>query len=99
MKKNELDDLKGVIDNMLVQTTILSVTQQTMISMILGVYRETLPEENALKIAGNFFDILEKNLLDAFQHLDDVLYDEGTLLMRQKMEFLEWMRGLRNTFC
>jgi ABC-type transporter MlaC component len=99
MNKKELDDLKNELDQIHLQLTHLTVKQGTILSMILGVYHETLPSKNSQQIVGNFCKTLERNLNDAYSDLEgqDIIFDHSAIL-RAKFEVLGEIQHLKQTF-
>ena len=97
MNENELNDLKSNIDSIYIQLSKVTVKQETILSMILGIYFETLPQANAKQIAKNLFDLLEKNQSEALGELSDHLFDSGKIL-RSKMDLLSEIQHARSTF-
>lgn len=99
MNKKEHEELKYELDQIHIQLTHLSVKQGTILSMILGVYGQTLPKESSAQILANFCSILESNLNDAYSDLDDqnIIFDH-TAVLRAKFAVLEEVRHLKSTF-
>ena len=96
--KNEFDDVKELVDVLTVQTAVNTIKIQNLTSMVLGVYFQTLPKENAGQIVANLCDVLEKELMDGLDTLADGLFNPGVLI-HQKLVVLEQIHDLRGTFC
>ena len=99
MNKKELEELRYELDQIYIQLTHLSAKQETILSMILGVYVETLPQENSRQIVENLCHILEANLNDAYSRLDDhdIIFDHSAIL-RAKFAGSEEIQHLKQTF-
>ncbi|MFH1121760.1 MAG: hypothetical protein V1775_18210 [Bacteroidota bacterium] len=99
MNEKEHEELKYELDQIHIQLTHLSVMQGTILSMILGVYNETLPKSNSQLIVENFSKTLEVNLNDAYSKLDDqdIIFDHSAIL-RAKFAVIEEVQHLRYTF-
>lgn len=89
-----LDDIKVVLDNLLVQTALMLAKQTALIQMVHGVYSETLPKENADLILKNFADVVEKKSGDMLNELEGALFDDG-LLIQKKLFLLADIQSLR----
>lgn len=95
--KTEFDDVKELIDNLVINTAINTIKQQVLISMVLGVYRKLLPTENATAVAQNFCDALEQSLLSGLPELKDGMFDDSILDRRLKA-VPEEIRKMRSFF-
>lgn len=80
-----MEDFNSIANQLLIQTTELTVKLNVLTSMVMGVYSETLPRENFLSIANNFFDTLYADMEAAFAALEktDAISDPHTLLRNQ----------------
>lgn len=56
MSKNEIQKFKEVLDALMVQNALNTIQLSILTDMVLGVYSETLPPENAKKIINRYFD-------------------------------------------
>lgn len=95
MNYKDFEDVKGLLDNLLVQTTILTVRLNVLTSMVLGVYSETLPKQNSNLIYTNFVNLLDKTTAEALSGLSEGLYDSGSFLLKQQMEHLSNMQKMK----
>lgn len=89
-----LEDIKVVLDNLLVQTALMMAKQTALIQMVHGVYSETLPKENAELILKNFADVVEKISGSALDGLEHALFDES-LILRKRFSLLADIQSLR----
>lgn len=94
MDNEDLEDIKVVLDNLLVQTALMLAKQTAIIQMVHGVYSETLPKENADLILQNFADVVEKYSNDALDDLREALFDEA-IILRQRFALLGTIQQLR----
>lgn len=94
MDNEDLEDIKVVLDNLLVQTALMLAKQTALIQMVHGVYSETLPKENADLILQNFADFVEKYSNDALDDLGEALFDEA-IILRQRFALLGTIQQLR----
>ena len=92
---NDIEGMKAVLDNVVTQLSIITVKQNVFHSMVLDIYGETLPSENAKMIYTNFVNVLEKELTDALNQLDDCLFDSGHFLLRQKTDLFASMQQMK----
>lgn len=99
MNEKEHEELLRELDQIHIQLAHLSAKQGTILSMILGVYIETLPKKNSQLIVENFCKALEVNLNDAYSTLDDqdIIFDHSAIL-RAKFAVIEELQHLRYTF-
>lgn len=94
MDNEDLEVVKVILDNLLVQTALMLAKQTALIQMVHGVYSETLPKENADLILQNFADVVEKISGDMLDELKGGLFDEG-LLLRKRLSLLADIQSLR----
>ena len=86
--KNERESVEIVLDNCMLQLSEMSIKINVMTTMVLSVYRETLPAENFLKIAKTFFYELEKQADDIFGELDKSgLLHDPAIALRYRLHF------------
>ena len=99
MNEKEHEELKYELDQIHLQLVHLTAKQGTILSMILGMYIETLPRENSQQIVENFCSMLDANLNDAYSKLDDqdIIYDHSAIL-RAKFAVIEEVQHLKYTF-
>lgn len=99
MNENELIELKNVLDKMNIELAHTMAKQSAILSMLIGVYRATLPEESSRMVVHNFCELLGANLNEAYSNLgdQDIIFDQAALL-RAKFDVLEEMRYLKHTF-
>lgn len=97
MKNEELEKLQLIADETNLQVARVSAKLDTILSMILGVYIETLPPENSSQVISNLCNLLQKNLTDAVEGMEPILFDHGKIL-RTKFEIHEDVQHLRRTF-
>lgn len=73
--KKDIEDLKAVADQLLLQTTMNTVKINIITQMVLGVYRETLDEAIWKNIHRNFYDNLNEEMKDVFRGINDVTFN------------------------
>lgn len=95
-----MEDINTITDQLLIQTTELTVKLNMLTSMVMGVYSETLSKEAFLNIANSFFDRLYADMEAAYSRMeqDDVLSDCSALL-RNKMNCLLSIRETKHQWC
>lgn len=95
-----MDDTKTVIDQLLIQTTELTIKTNMLTSMMMGVYNETLPKETFLNIANSFFDQLHADIADAYLKMeqDQILFDNSAIF-RNKMNSLLSILETKRQWC
>lgn len=78
------------INQLLFQATELTVKLNVLTSMVMGVYSETLPQENFLKIAQNFSSELHKQMNDAYETLQKhpSLQQDYAMVLQHKIDAL-----------
>lgn len=87
MSKTEFDDLKELIDNLIVNSSINTIKIQVLTSMILGVYNQTLPADHSAFLRDKFLENLESSLVSGLPELSGGLFDEdGSFLDRKISE-------------
>jgi len=96
MKTEEIEGVKIVLDNLLLQTAILSTKLNVLTSMVVGVYGETIPSDHYSAIYTTFVNTLEKEMKESFKRLDGVLYDSGMFLFRHEVEELLSIQSLKS---
>jgi hypothetical protein len=86
-KQDELD-LKTSINNLFVQTGIATVKQGILQSMVLGVFKENLPNEQYKNIYTNYVNLLEEALIDVVNTIKPILFDiqDPAFLIRQRID-------------
>jgi len=57
---NEIQDIHIYLDNLLIHSSEMRVKLDLLTDMVLGVYKETLPQESYLNNIRLFLDNLEK---------------------------------------
>jgi hypothetical protein len=75
----EIKELKSVNDSLLFVAAELQARTMTLTSMILNVYKETLPESAYKNLYTNYVTELEKNVNDFVGPLSEVVFDQGWL--------------------
>lgn len=86
MSSKDVVEIREILDNLLVQTSIITIRLNALNSMVLGVWGETMPEEQFRNIYTTFVDLLEQNTKEAFVGIEGALFDSGAFLLRQKMQ-------------
>lgn len=95
--EQEISDIKVTLDNLLVQTTMLSNQMNVLTNMTLGVYKETLPLGQYQNIYTNYVNLYEEFMNDSFSKIEDVLFQENDnlFLIRQKTELLSQLQRMK----
>ena len=95
-----MEDLNTITDQLLIQTTELTVKMNMLTSMVMGVYKETLSKEIFLNIANSFFDRLHADMEAAYLKMenDQILSDHSTLL-RNKIDCLMSNADTKRQWC
>jgi hypothetical protein len=96
--KNDIDHLKEVSDNLMIQVSLLTAHQKALTSMMLGVWKETLGEEAASYILDTFCQTLEAESKHALDALPANAFFDQSMLLRQKIELLASIQALKNHF-
>lgn len=92
--------MSDINDQLLIQTTELTVKLNLLTSMVMGVYSETLPKEVFLNIATKFFDQLCADTEAAYLKLEssDLLADKP-FLFQMKMNCLLSISEMKRQWC
>jgi hypothetical protein len=93
--KNDIEELKSVFDTVFLRQAELIAELNTLRSMVLGVYKETLPAETYQNLYTNFVDALEKSTDKAFLEIEDILFDSGAPFLRHKFETFSAIQNLK----
>lgn len=84
MTTNEkIQELEGMVDNLLVQSGLSIAKQGAMMQMVLGVYREMFDKEKYNSIATQFIQLWERYCLDTLEGLEEINVNSD-LISRQK---------------
>ena len=83
---NEIKVLQVAIDNLMVQTAINSVRLNVLTSMVLGVYKETMPNEQYKNIYTNYVNAIDQEASEALNGISEILFDQGAFAIRQKFD-------------
>ncbi len=95
-----MDDTKTIIDQLLIQTTELTVKINMLTSMMMGVYNETLPKETFLNIANSFFDRLHADMQDAYLKMEqDQILSDNAVILKNKMNSLLSILETKRQWC
>ncbi len=94
--KNDVEEIKSLLDNTITQLSVLSARLNVIQSMVLGVYKDTLPLEDYKTIYTRFVNEIEKDSTDVLNGLDGILFDSGSFLLRQKYDLHEAMSRMKN---
>ena len=94
------DDIKTIINNLLVQVTVNSVKINLISSLVLEVCSELLPEDKASKVYTNFTDKLLSELEEIIGSIDKILLDNDDLAfaLRQKMQHMAIVQNIKNHY-
>lgn len=98
-EKEQLNEMMYTVDNLVINNALNIVQLNTMTSMLLNVYIETLPKDDARAIINNYFEELFESSREALQKIDQALYNKSMLpslqislrsrLTEMKANFLE----------
>ena len=91
----EIEDLKSVNDTLLFVTAELQARTKTLTSMILGVYKETLPEPAYKNLYTNYVTELERNINNFVEPLSEVVFDQSWLI-KSRFELFSAIRHLKD---
>jgi hypothetical protein len=95
-----MEDINTITDQLLIQTTELTVKLNMLTSMVLGVYDETLPKETFLNIANSFFDRLHNDMEAAYLKMEkDQILSDYSVVLRNKFECLLSITELKRQWC
>lgn len=94
--EKDIEDIKVLLDNTITQLSVVSVKLNIIQSMVLGVYKETLPLDDYKSIYTHFVNDLEEDTTDALNELEGVLFDSKEFLLRQKYNLLEAMNRMKD---
>lgn len=97
-KQDELD-LKTSINNLFVQTGIATVKQGLLQSMVLGVFKENLTNEQYKNIYTNYVNLLEEALNDIVNTIEPLLFDiqDPAFLIRQRFDVHSVISSMKMT--
>jgi protoheme ferro-lyase len=78
---DKIKEIQSVFDKVFIQTAYLTAQQNALESMVLVVYKETLPIETYRNIYSNYVDKLADNLKNALENEDltHILFDSHAL--------------------
>ena len=93
--KKDIEDLKAVSDSMFLQLAEITAKLNTLNSMVLGVYKETLPDENYRTIYSNFVNVLEENMKIVYTGIEDILFDDRALFLKSKIAAFAHIQELK----
>jgi len=82
--KNEIEDLKAVVDQLTLQVAWLTANQNVLKRMVIGVYQDTLPKEQSEPIIAKFYSELEKEHADKLNILSELLFDQTSRSIRRE---------------
>lgn len=98
-EKEQLNEVMYTVDNLVINNALNIVQLETMTRMLLNVYIETLPKDDARAIINNYFEELFESSRVALHKLDQALYNKSMLpslqislrsrLTEMKANFLE----------
>jgi translation initiation factor 2 alpha subunit (eIF-2alpha) len=63
--------------------------------MILGVYKESLPNDSYKNLYTNYVTVLEENFSDALKGLEDAVFDQSEFLKRMRFDLFEYIENLK----
>lgn len=78
-EKEQLDEMQYTIDNLVINNALNMMQLETMTNMLLNVYIETLPKDDARIIIDKYFEELFQSSREALQKLDQALYNKSML--------------------
>lgn len=95
-----MEETKTILDQLLIQTTELTVKLNILTSMVVGVYKETMSQEIFLNIANSLFDRLYSDMEAAYAKMetDNILHD-NSILFRNKMQSLMDIMETKRQWC
>lgn len=97
MTKQDAIDVKATLNNLLLQTSLISAETKLLSSMVLGVYKETLPNEQYKTIYTNYVNRLDQRLHELLDRIEVVLFDvnDPAFLIRQKFEIHSLIESMK----
>ena len=95
-----MEDINTITDQLLMQTTELTVKMNMLTSMLMGVYSETLSKEVFQNIANSFFDRLYQDMGAAYLQMEqDGVLSDNSALLRNKMNCLLSILDAKRQWC
>lgn len=74
--KSDIEDLKAVADQILLQTTLNTVKINVLTDMVLGVFKETHDENTWKTIHRNFYNILNTEVKSVYDTIDKITFED-----------------------
>ncbi len=99
--ENRVKELESKVEDLLLQTSLLTAKHISMFEMVFGVYKETLPNEHFKLIAKKYLEVYENTIKSSFEELKDMIdhNKDSSFFLRQKMELTIELEALRNYLC
>lgn len=92
----DVEDLKIVIDQLLINSSVTFARLKTLQSMILGTLEELFSEEAYKNICRHYLSLLEENTNEALAHVEGVLFDPGSKVLKTKFEVFSDIRSMKS---
>ncbi|GEM_PF-3420549 len=84
--KKDIEDLKAVADQLLLQETMNTVHLKLLTNMVLSMYSETLPEKTWRTIHRNYYERLKEGMEDVFSNIDNMTF--SPISVSHQLDFL-----------
>jgi hypothetical protein len=91
----EIKELKSCFDNLQFANAELHARLQTLTSLVLGVYKDTLTEGQYKNLYTNYVTVLEENFSTVLNGLEDTLFDQSAFLIRRRFDLFEAIENLK----
>jgi len=91
----DIEDLKSCFDNLQSVSAELHARVRTLTSLILGVYKDTLPTDQYKNLYTNYVTVLEENFSNALNLLSETLFDQSAFLTRRRFDLFEAIENLK----
>lgn len=95
----KIKELQSVVNQLLVQTALITSKLEVTTSMVLGVYAEKMTEGESKTILSNYCTRLEEAQMDALSKLSDLVFEDGdhSLILRNKTAVFSSIQHLRQS--
>ena len=93
---NEIKELQCTIDGLLKMVYGMAAQQEILTSMVLGVYEETMNQDDYKAVYTRYVDRLEVNSNEMMNKLESVVYDKHRIV-HEKFEAFSSIQHLKSS--
>jgi hypothetical protein len=94
--KNEIQELQNTIDGLLKMVYGMAAQQEIFTSMVLGVYQETMKQEDYKAVYTRYVDMLEVSSNEMMNKLELVVYNKHRIV-HEKFEAFSSIQDLKRS--